>query len=137
MPATAEARRAILCVDDEAVILLALGQELRRRFGDRFSIETALGASQAFAAIERLEAEGIDVAIVVCDWYMPRMQGDEFLAKLRAQRPQIKSVLMTGQADKAAIARAKEAAGITACVTKPWRPELLARAIEACLGGIG
>jgi hypothetical protein len=33
-------------VDDEAVILLAMRQELRRRYGDRYSIETAMGADQ-------------------------------------------------------------------------------------------
>jgi len=133
MPLERGGGRAILCVDDEAVILLAMRQELRRRFGERFAIETALGATQALASIERLEAEGVEVAIVLCDWYMPGMRGDEFLAKLHATRPSIKSVLLTGQADEEAIARAREAAGIVACVAKPWRPEELARAIELCL----
>ncbi len=128
-----DGRKVILCVDDEAVILLAMRQELRRGFGERFAIETAPGANQAFAVIERLEAAGIEVAVVVCDWYMPGMRGDEFLEKLHAKKPRIKAVLMTGQSDEGAIARASEAAGIVACVTKPWRPEALARAIEDCL----
>ena len=133
MPDKAEGKRAILCVDDEAVILLAMRQELRRRFGDRFSIETALSAAQALEAIERLDASGVAVTVVICDWYMPGMQGDEFLAAMHQERPLIKSILMTGQADEDAIARAKAAAGIIACVTKPWRPEQLAKAIEDCL----
>jgi CheY-like chemotaxis protein len=128
-------RPVILCIDDEAVILLAMKQELRRRFGERFSIETALGAEDAVAAIADLESEGVDVALVICDWFMPGVRGDRFLISLRERRPEIKSILMTGQADADAIRRAQEEAGICACVHKPWRPEELAAAIERCLSG--
>jgi CheY-like chemotaxis protein len=129
----ATGRQAILCVDDEAVILLAMKQELRRRFGDRYSIETALGAEEASATIEELEFEGVGVALVICDWFMPGLRGDAFLVALRERRPGIKSILMTGQADGESIRRAREEAGISACISKPWRPEELARAIEESL----
>jgi CheY-like chemotaxis protein len=132
----AEPRQAILCIDDEAVILLAMKQELRRRFGARYVIETALGASQAFAAIERMETEGTSTVLVICDWFMPGLRGDQFLKALREKRPLIKSILMTGQADEEAIRLARIEAGISACVAKPCRPEQLARAIEECLGAL-
>jgi DNA-binding NtrC family response regulator len=130
-----EGRQAIVCVDDEAVILLAMKQELRRRFGDRYSIETALGAEEAGTAIDELEAEGIAVALVICDWYMPGLRGDQFLIELRARRPRIRSILMTGQADDEAVKKAREEAGICACIQKPWRADRLAKAIEDCLSG--
>jgi len=132
-----DGRQAIVCVDDEAVILLAMKQELRRRFGDRFSIETALGAAEAGATIDELETEGTVVAMVICDWFMPGLRGDQFLIALRDSKPWIKSILMTGQADEEAIQRAREEAGICACIQKPWRPERLAEAIEDCLAGTG
>jgi DNA-binding NtrC family response regulator len=125
--------QAILCVDDESVILLAMRQELRRRFGGRFAIETALGAAEASDAIEDLEAGGVAVVLVICDWFMPGLRGDRFLVELRKRRPGIRSILMTGQADGESILRVKEEAGIFACLSKPWRPEELARTIEACL----
>jgi response regulator RpfG family c-di-GMP phosphodiesterase len=127
-------RPSILCVDDEAVILLAMRQELSRRFGDRYGIETALGAEEASAVIDETEAEGGCVALVICDWFMAGERGDAFLAGLRARRPEIKSILMTGQADGEAILRAREEARISACIQKPWRAEVLARAVEECLG---
>ena len=136
MTAMGAIKQAILCVDDEAVIVLAMKQELRRRFGDRYSIETALGAEEARAAIEDLEAEGIRVAMVICDWFMPGQRGDRFLVALREKRPWIKSILMTGQADTEAIQRARAEAGISACIQKPWRPEELAKAIENSLSAI-
>jgi CheY-like chemotaxis protein len=134
--AASEARQAILCVDDEAVILLAMRQELRRRYGARFSIETALGAESAIAEIDRLESDGTEVVLVICDWFMPGLRGDSFLAEMRLRRPAMMSILTTGQADDEAIRRAKSEAGISACVKKPWQPEDLARAIDACLAGL-
>jgi DNA-binding NtrC family response regulator len=126
-------REAILCVDDEAVILLALRQELRRRFGDRYSILTALGADRADAVIAETEAEGGSVALVICDWLMPGRRGDQFLLDLRGRRPGIKAILMTGQSDEAAIREALAEAAVCSCVQKPWRSEALAQAIEDCL----
>jgi DNA-binding NtrC family response regulator len=133
MGATGTGGEAILCVDDEAVILLALRQELRRRFGDRYSILTALGADRADAVIAETEAAGGSVALVICDWFMPGRRGDQFLLALRERRPGIKAILMTGQSDGAAIREALGEAAICACVQKPWRTEALAKAIEDCL----
>jgi len=132
-----EPRRVILCVDDEAVILLSMRQELRRRFTPPYTIEIALGADAADAAIGRLESEGASVEAVVCDWFMPGRKGDRFLAELGERRPGIGTILMTGQSDEAAIQKVKEEAGVFACLQKPWRPEALAAALEACLADRG
>lgn len=126
-------RQTILCIDDEAVIVLALRQELRRRFGNRYSIETALGAEEARAVIDGIEVQGGSVALVICDWFMPGQRGDEFLSALHEWRPGIKSILMTGQADCEAVQKVVEGAGVCACIQKPWRADVLAKAIEECL----
>lgn len=129
----ATGKEAILCVDDEAVILMALRQELRRRYGDRYAIETALGAEAAYSAIERLDSEGSAVVLIICDWFMPGVRGDSFLADMRVRRPAMKSILMTGQPDEEAIRKVKAEAGVSACIKKPWAPAELAGAIDACL----
>lgn len=126
-------KEAILCVDDEAVILMAMRQELRRRYGDRYAIETALGAEAASRAIARLDSEGSSVVLIICDWFMPGVRGDSFLADMRVRRPYVKSILMTGQSDDEAIRKVKAEAGVSACVKKPWDPAKLAEAIDACL----
>jgi hypothetical protein len=43
------------CVDDEAIILLALKNELRRSLPANFRVETALDAESAMELIELLE----------------------------------------------------------------------------------
>jgi response regulator RpfG family c-di-GMP phosphodiesterase len=112
--------KIIMIVDDEAIILLALARELRNALGKGCRVETALNAESAFRLMDDLDSEGGELAVVVSDWLMPGMKGDEFLVKVRARYPSIALFLVTGQADDAAIKRAVNEAQVLACVRKPW-----------------
>jgi CheY-like chemotaxis protein len=124
---------AILCVDDEALVLHSLKEQLQRRFGRACQIETALSAEDAWVVIEELGSEGIEIVVIVSDWLMPGVRGDEFLAQVHRRFPAVVTVLLTGQADAAAIERARREAGLHACLHKPWRDSELAQAIESAL----
>ncbi len=113
--------KVILIVDDEAIILLALTRELRRALGNSCRIETALNAESAFRLMDEVDSEGLELSVVVSDWLMPGMKGDEFLVKVRARYPGISLFLVTGQADDTAIKRAVDEAQVLACVRKPWQ----------------
>lgn len=126
MSAGQSTSKAILLVDDESIIVLALSRELRRAFGDEFRIETALNAEMAFQVMADLRLEGCDLVVLVSDWLMPGMRGDEFLVKVRQDNPDISLFMVTGQADQAAVDRVVEEAKVVACIRKPWRgPELV------------
>jgi CheY-like chemotaxis protein len=120
---------AIICVDDEVVILDSLKKQLKRKFGDRFIYEVAESAEEAWEIIEELNADGIEVIVIVSDWLMPGMKGDEFLIKIHQRFPEIIKVMLTGQADEAAIERAKQEANLHACLYKPWTEEDLTQII--------
>lgn len=124
----------IILVDDEPIILMTLKKELQDHFGSRFSIETATGAAEADELLGQLEERGSRVVLVLCDWLMPGMKGDEFLVSLHQRRPEIKSIMVTGHADPAGIERAMRNAGLHACLPKPWRRAELVSEVEACLG---
>ena len=106
------AEKVILLVDDEAIIVLALSRELRRAFGREFRVETALDAETAFSVISDLESEGCELVVVVSDWLMPGMKGDEFLVRLRERNPELALFMVTGQADETAVNRAVDEAKI-------------------------
>ncbi|HPE36514.1 MAG TPA: response regulator [Spirochaetales bacterium] len=114
-------KEAVLLVDDEAIILLALSRELRLALGPGVRVETALNAAEAFSIIEDLEREGLFLRVAVSDWLMPGMRGDEFLIALRRRYPKVGLIMVTGQADDEAIDRVVKEAGVLACVRKPWR----------------
>ena len=96
---------AILCVDDESIILTSLTRQLKQVFDDAYVYEMAESADEAFEIIEELEADEINVIVIVSDWLMPGMKGDEFLIKVHQKFPNVVKILLTGQADKRAIER--------------------------------
>ena len=123
----------ILCVDDEKVILESLKEQLKRRFGNQYLYEVAESAEEAWEIIEELHAEEIKVLILVSDWLMPEMKGDEFLIKVHHRFPEIITVMLTGQADEAAVERAKKEANLYYCLRKPWTEDELAEIISSSL----
>ncbi|NJL48514.1 MAG: response regulator [Leptolyngbyaceae cyanobacterium SM2_5_2] len=124
---------AILCVDDEASILEALKQQLKRCFGDQYVYEVAQSAEEAWLVIDELELESIKILIIVSDWLMPNVKGDEFLTQVHQRFPKIITVMLTGQADESAIERAKQEANLFACIHKPWSEQDLQNVISAAL----
>ena len=124
---------AILCVDDEPEILRALKEQLKRCFGNQYVYEVAQSAEEAWMVIDELEEEGTKLLLIVSDWLMPNVRGDEFLAQVHDRFPEIINVMLTGQADEDAIEQAKENANLHACMYKPWTEEDLQGVISTAL----
>lgn len=126
-------KRAILIVDDEAIILMTLKQELLAQYGESYQLETAFNAEEANEIIEDLSTDGVKIILIISDWLMPGLKGDEFLADVKRRHPDIRCIIISGQADADAIERAQELVGLDAFIHKPWsRSELLA-AIDSCV----
>ena len=124
---------AILCVDDEVVILDSLKEQLKRQFGDRFIYEVAQSADEAWEVIEELHEDDIKVIAIVSDWLMPGTKGDEFLIQIHQRFPNLVTVMLTGQADETAIQKAKEQANLHACLYKPWTEQELTQIITTAI----
>ncbi len=123
----------ILCVDDEKVVLHSLRTQLKEAFGDAYVYELAEDADEALEVINELNEEDISIILIVSDWLMPGMKGDEFLIHVHQQFPNIIKVMLTGQADEVAIERAKEQANLHCCLFKPWSEEELVEALKSGL----
>ncbi len=127
------ARKAILCVDDESMILESLKEQIENRLGDEYVYETAENADEGMEVIEELVEEGTDVLVIVSDWLMPGKKGDEFLTEVHKKFPEIVKVMLTGQADEKAIKNAEENANLHACLFKPWTEDDLVNTITSGL----
>jgi len=123
----------ILCVDDERVILESLRTQLKNAFGDKYLYETAESADEALELIDELQDESSDVIVIVSDWLMPRVRGDEFLIQVHQKFPKVVKVMLTGQADESAVQRALEQANLHRCLSKPWHSEEL---VETIISGL-
>jgi len=127
-------KKTILCVDDEKMVLDSLKGQLKRQFEEGFNYEIALDAEEAMEVIEELNEEGSIVIIILSDYLMPGIKGDELLVRIHNKYPNIVKIMLTGQADQAAIDNAFKNANLYNCIHKPWKEEelfqILSLAIE-------
>jgi DNA-binding NtrC family response regulator len=126
-------RKAIVCVDDEAIILLSIKQELISYFGNSFQYETALSATEAMGIIDEITSRGVKVIVIISDWLMPGIKGDEFLLEINKKYPDIKGIIISGQADEDAILNLEKKINLQAFIRKPWKAMDLILEIKKCL----
>jgi len=129
-------KSAILCVDDEVGVLESLEIELQQAFNGKYLCEFAESAVEALEIIEELCEAEVKILVIVSDWLMPGMKGDELLIKIHQKYPQIVTVMLTGQADKEAIERTKIEANLHAFIQKPWHNQELIEAIKSGLANL-
>jgi CheY-like chemotaxis protein len=129
------AKSTILCVDDEKTVLDSLKNQLRGIFGDSFNYEIAQNGAEALEVVDELQDDSLDVIVVISDYIMPGMYGDEFLIKLHAKYPNIRKIMLTGQADDNAVKRARDKANLLFCLRKPWNQDELAKIVKMGLAG--
>ena len=106
-------KERVLLVDDEPQVLIALEDLL----ADDFIVLKTPSPEEALGMV----GDDPDIAVVVTDQRMPKMNGDEMLSRLGANS-EARRILVTGFADLSAVIRAVNDGNIFAYVTKPWDP---------------
>ncbi|MEA1917845.1 MAG: diguanylate cyclase [Campylobacterota bacterium] len=124
--------RAILCVDDEQIVLSALKSQLNTFFGDEIDIELAQSGEDGLEIIEELLEDDITIELIISDFLMPSMKGDEFLIKAHKLVPHTKKMLLTGQANLDGVAKIVNSGALYRYISKPWeKTDLIVTAKEA------
>ena len=126
----------MLCVDDEIIVLTALKDQLRRAFGNDFLIDLAESAEEALELLDEMAEQGHTLLVIVSDWLMPGMKGDEFLIEAHKRFPTVVKIMLSGQAETAAVERARKEAGLHEFISKPWNAETLVETINVGLSKI-
>jgi len=125
-------KQAIICVDDEDIILEALKEQLGPFFENHFLIETSTTGEEALEIYDELVQNGYEVPVVISDYLMPNMRGDEFLIKIHEKNPNILKILLTGHANIEGITNAINNANLYRFIPKPWdRDDLILTVREA------
>jgi response regulator RpfG family c-di-GMP phosphodiesterase len=83
--------------------------------------------------IDEYQQGADNVIVVISDWLMPHMKGDEFLVQVHGKHPRIVKIMLTGQASEAAISRAKKDANLFRCISKPWSEKELVESIREAI----
>jgi len=112
---------AIICVDDERSVLISLRDQLSHILKARnYTIELAESAEEALELLAELNAEAIDVPLIICDHLMPDMKGVDLLKQIHQLYPDTLKILLTGLADLDDIVRAVNEANLYRYIPKPW-----------------
>jgi diguanylate cyclase (GGDEF)-like protein len=122
----------IVCVDDDALVLGALREQLRRGLEGPVDIETAGSGEEGLALLAELMAEGASVPLLISDQSMPGLSGADFLARAHERYPGVLKVMLSGAADAKAVGDAVNRASLYRILHKPWHhDDLLLTAREA------
>lgn len=113
----------ILCVDDEKTITYSLKCQLNKFLGEAVSIETAEDGEEALEILDELIKENKCVPIIISDYLMPGIKGDELLKKIHEMHPKIYKILLSGQAPLNSVLNAMNNANLYKYIGKPWIKE--------------
>ncbi|NEQ32574.1 MAG: response regulator [Leptolyngbya sp. SIO4C5] len=116
-------KQAIVCVDDETTVLRSLKAELKETFGDRYLIEMADDGRDALDLLAELIGDRYEVPLVISDYIMPGMKGDELLLQVHRLSPYTLKIMLTGQATLEAMLNVVHNANLYRYIHKPWQTE--------------
>lgn len=121
-PAPSRAPWPLLVVDDEAVVLAAVGEMLRR---EGYEVVGCTDPAEALATLGRRP-----FAVIVSDYQMPVLTGVEFLAQAKRLQPRAARVLVTAAMSVERMTEAINASEVCRILVKPWTREQLLEAVR-------
>ncbi len=124
---------AIICVDDERIVLVSLRDQLTQYFGNEYEVELAESGEEALEIFAELKEEEVEIPLVISDQIMPGMKGDDLLIAIHHQHPQTLKIMLTGQASAEAVGKAVNLANLYRYITKPWQVEDLKLTVKEAL----
>lgn len=112
------ATRKLLLIDDEEMVRNSVGRILRMHGYE------ALLARDGVEGLRLLALHREEIGLVVLDWILPRMSGEEVLAEIRRLDPELAVVVFSGHQDSM---RCTEA---DAVLRKPIDPKVFIYQLE-------
>jgi CheY-like chemotaxis protein len=126
LPAENVVPTVVMVVDDEPQVL-----DIERHILERAGYQVLL-ATSAHDAIARL-TEGPPLDLLITDLDMPELGGDEMVSRIRAIRPDLKVLFVTGHADL--LMETPRQWDGEAFLEKPFTEESLREAVSLLLSG--
>jgi CheY-like chemotaxis protein len=127
---SASGHETILVVEDEEAVRTMIRRALERQG------YVVLAASGAAAAIETAERYSGPIDLLLTDVVMPDRGGRELADAIRARRPGLRVVYMSGYTDDAVVRHGIETS-TDAFLQKPFSPSLLSRKLRSVLDEAG
>ena len=105
----------ILLVDDEPNVLNALRRVFRQ---ENYAVTMASGGQEALALLRKEPFH-----LMISDYMMPGMNGAELLKQVKALKPEVIRIMLTGHADTGAVMGAINEGAVYKFILKPWNDD--------------
>ena len=116
---------AILAVDDEKIILDSIKIQLEKNFSHKFIFDYADNPEEALEVIDELTQEDISLLLVISDYMMPGMTGEEFAIKVKSKIKNANILILTGHMSEEKGLDLMKKNIVLKVMQKPWREDLL------------
>ena len=123
-------KKAILSVDDERIILESLKFQLTKHFQNEFLLEFAESGIEALEIVDELINDDIELLLIISDYLIPKMDGEELIKIVKNKYPKINVVMLTGQANSSVINELLNSGLLNEVILKPWSEEQLIKIIK-------
>ena len=122
--------KAILSIDDERIILESLKFQLTKNFQNEFILEFAESGIEAIEIVDELINDKIELLLIISDYLIPQMDGEELIKIIKNKYPDINVVMLTGQANSTVINELLKSKLLNEVILKPWSEEELINIIK-------
>ncbi|MCV2369091.1 response regulator [Roseateles oligotrophus] len=127
----------ILCIDDDSAVLSSLRTLLSRHATPGTVVELAENGVEALEMADDLRRNGDTLAVVIADYIMPGMRGDQLLISLHERYPNAIKIMLTGQSDLNGVKRAINEANLYRFLEKPFNNADLVMTVNGALSAFG
>lgn len=125
---------AIVCVDDDPMIITMLSFQLRKIINQNTTIvETFSEPETVEEHLNELIDFGVEVIFLIVDYQMPKLSGADLVRSIKSKYPELKFVMLSGQANDLVVRQLLDDKLLDAFLPKPWDEDKLFSVIEPIL----
>lgn len=126
--------KAIYCIDDDelitSIIKFQLDQILPKQV---FHVEIINDPRVVFDTLRQHSEYNINPLVMVVDFQMPHLRGDELIRLVKAKYPEIKVIMLSGNSNAMLVSDLEEEGLLDFYLLKPWDVKDLIDKINSCL----
>ena len=125
----------IICIDDDPLILKLLSFQLNKVIEHETTIvECFLDPMEVIENIDSLISNGLEVLLLLVDYQMPNINGGELIRNIKQKYPQMKCIMLSGQANNIIVNELTNDNLIEKFISKPWEEGNLISEINRIMG---
>lgn len=112
---------AVICVDDDPMILQMLDFQLRKHItNEKVLFEFYTNPREALESIGKMEELGVLPVVLITDFQMPEMNGADFIRFVKERNRLIQTIMLSGQANAIQVDDLVNDELLDVYLYKPW-----------------